>query len=256
MVLTHFLPMPPLDLRRTVGHETTEHFENPTGALAFVERVPAENYRSVLDFGCGCGRVARRMLLQKEYIPQRFLGVDLYRPSIEWCKSNLVYPGWEFRHLDIYNTGLNPQGKQLVDLDLAETFALVNAHSVFTHIIERDLEFYFAQCARALSDDGILRSTWFLFDKTGFPMMQEYQNCLYINPEDPTNAAIYDSDFVRNLHSRHGLVIFAAYPPGIRGHQWELFARRGAPPHTSFEADTAPAGLARPPTGHSYENGG
>jgi len=93
----------------------------------------------------------------------------------------------------------------------------------------------------------VLRTTWFLFDKVGFPMMQSFQNCLYINPDDLTNACIYDVGFVRELFSRHGLTITRADTPRIRGHQWLLYARRGSEPHVAFEADLAPTGLARPP---------
>lgn len=246
-ITEHILPMPPVELRRSVGHEGTDHFENPHGVLAFGADVPAANYRRVLDFGCGCGRIARQMLLQREIVPERFLGIDLYQPSIEWCQGNLTRPGFEFRHLNAHNIGLNPYGVRHAYIGTDEQFTLINAHSVFTHIVEPDLEFYFEQCVRALSHDGILRTTWFLFDKINFPMMQEFQNCLYINPDDPTNAAIYDVEFVRQLFARHGLTITAAHPPGIRGHQWLLYAQRGAGAHVAFQPDLAPTGLARPP---------
>ncbi len=241
------LPMPPAELRRSVGHEGTEHFENPHGVLVFGEDVPEENYRSVLDFGCGCGRIARQMMLQRTAIPERYLGLDLYRPSVEWCQRYLRRSGFTFQHLNVRNVGLNPNGKQYVDFQVDEQFSLINAHSVFTHIIEPDLAFYFAQCVRRLDSGGVFRSTWFMFDKQHYPMMQTFQNCLYINPDDLTNAAIYDVGFVRDLFARHGLTIFKAKPPGIRGHQWLIYAERGDGRHVDFADDNAPLGLARPP---------
>lgn len=241
------LPMPPVELRRTVGLEGTDHFENPHGVLAFGADVPAQNYRRVLDFGCGCGRVARVMMLQREITPERFLGLDLYRPSINWCRDNLRRPGFEFRHLNAHNIGLNPGGTRHADFGGNEIFSLINAHSVFTHIIEPDLEFYFEQCVRRLAPDGILRATWFLFDKVNFPMMQTFQNCLYINPDDLTNASIYDADYVRALYSKYGLTVTIVKPPNIRGHQWLLYAQRGGGAHAHFQPDLAPTGLARPP---------
>jgi len=243
------VPMPPIELRRSVGHEGTEHFENPHGGLVFGSEVPAANYRSVFDFGCGCGRVARQMLFQHEIVPARFLGIDLSAASINWCRANLSRrPGWEFRHLNAYNPGLNPGGVARPNLRLdGESFTLINAHSVFTHIIEDDLEFYFGKSVAALASDGILRTTWFLFDKVNMPMMQTFQNSLYINVSDPTNAVIYDVAFVRDLFARHGLTITQAQPPAIRGHQWLLYARRGDGRHVDFAPDMAPTGLARPP---------
>ncbi|MCX7358934.1 MAG: class I SAM-dependent methyltransferase [Alphaproteobacteria bacterium] len=247
------LPLPPRELRRHVGVEDDASFENPHGDLAFGNDVPPENYASVLDFGCGCGRLARKMMLQSRDVPGRYLGLDLYRPSIEWSRENLRRPGFEFRHFDAFHHTFNPGGKQQATIgsDL-ERFTLVNAHSVFTHIPEPDLEHYFNQIATRLSVDGVLRSTWFMFDKINFPMMQDFQNCIYINPNDNTNACIYDVQFVRNLFARHRLQITVAKPPAIRGHQWLLYAKRrmGATPdsaHVAFETDAAPTGLARPP---------
>lgn len=241
------LPIPPIELRRSVGIEDPAFFDNPHGTLAFGDHVPAENYRSVLDFGCGCGRIARQMLMQNEIVPSRYLGLDLYRPSINWCRDNLRAPGFEFRHLNAANVGFNPNGVRHADFGADEQFSLINAHSVFTHITEPDLDFYFDQCARRLTADGILRSTWFLFDKINFPMMQTFQNCLYINPDDLTNATIYDAQFVRDLYTARGLSIIAAHSPAIRGHQWLIYAKRGDGAHVEFQPDMAPTGLARPP---------
>jgi SAM-dependent methyltransferase len=219
-----------------VGLESTEHFENPNGALVFGEDIAPANYRRVLDFGCGCGRLARQLLLQQACMPERFLGLDLHPPSIEWCQAYLGGGGFEFRHLDAYNVALNPGGRALVDFGVDEQFTLINAHSVFTHIIEPHVEFYLEQCARRLSPLGVLRSTWFLFDKAGFPMMKPFQNCLYVNPGDPTNATIYDAAFVRTLFSNQGLCITRATPPAVRGHQWVLYAERGYGAHAPFQA--------------------
>lgn len=217
-----------------MGLEAPAHFDNPSGAPVFGGDVALAHYRRILDFGCGCGRLARQLLLQRVAIPERYLGLDLHAPSIEWCKNNLVRPGFEFRHLNAYNIALNSAGRERVDLGIDEQFTFINAHSVFTHILESNIEFYFEQCTRRLSPLGLLRSTWFLFDKTAFPMMQPFQNCLYVNPDDPTNATIYDAGFVRTLFSNHGLRIIRATPPGIRGHQWALYAERGHGAHAPF----------------------
>lgn len=247
------IPMPPVELRRTVGVEDTLHFENPYGVLAFGDAIPGEAYERVLDFGCGCGRVARQMLLQQSHVPLRYVGIDIFEPSVNWCRSNLVRPGWDFIHFNAFNLGLNPGGTRLASIGLDETFTLVNAHSVFTHIIEEDLEHYFGQAAKVLADGGVIRTTWFLFDKKYFPMMQEFQNCLYINSNDPTNATIYDQEFIRTLFSRHGLTIKSATPPAVRGHQWVILAERGTGAHADFPPDAADFGLARPPVTSGLE---
>ena len=75
------LPVPPLSMRRLVGGPPEEAFDNPTGAPA-LPNVPLPAYDSVLDFGSGCGRVARQMILQSPR-PKRYLGIDLHRGMVE-----------------------------------------------------------------------------------------------------------------------------------------------------------------------------
>lgn len=241
-------PMPPLDLRRSVGHEGTAEFENPHGKLAFGDDVPAGNYHSVLDFGCGCGRVARQMMLQADARPERYLGVDLYAPSIKWCQKHLSAwdPNYRFARMNAHNPKFNPRGRQ-APIPTRETYSLVNAHSVFTHILERDIQFYFNECRRSLEPGGVLRATWFMFDKAEAPMMHDYQHALYISLDDPTHAVIYDRDFVRDLYRNAGLSIFRVHPPALRGFQWIVYGRLGPGKDVAFPRDEAPLGRAPPP---------
>lgn len=247
------LPFPPLNLRKTVGPLEDEFYDNRTGNPVFGDEVPLENYSSVFDFGCGCGRIARQLMMQRGTAVERYVGVDLYSESIRWCSENLgrLNAAYRFHHLDVFNAQFNPGSKNTV-LPFPENgkFLLVNAHSVFTHITEPFLNYYLGECARVLDATGICRATWFLFDKRNFPMMQESQNCLYINLNDPTNATIYDYRFVEKQYDEHGMVIFRIIPPAVRGHQWILLAApKGNVARTrcEFPDDVAPMGIVRPP---------
>lgn len=248
------LPLPPLEMRELVGDSAASAFDNPDGAPVFPE-VPPDSYGGVFDFGCGCGRVARKLLLQ-HVRPQRYVGIDLHRGMVEWCRQYLApaAPGFEFLHHDVFNLSFNPDGVQPPRLPFPvadERFTLVNAHSVFTHILEEDAAFYLSECARVLDPAGVFRSTWFLFDKRSLPMMQEFQNALYINTIDPTNAVIFDRTWLRERVHEAGLAIVAALPPQIRGFQWTLLMKCAGPEVVEVELpeDTAPEGLARAPLG-------
>jgi len=75
------IPMPPPELRALVGPTDEEDFDNPTGEPIYRDfGLPSEVYDSVLDFGRGCGRIARRLLLQSPR-PRRYVGID---PHGEW----------------------------------------------------------------------------------------------------------------------------------------------------------------------------
>jgi SAM-dependent methyltransferase len=245
------IPIPPIHLRRSVGLEDVAYFDNPTRGLVFGDAVEATQYRSVFDFGCGCGRIARQLLLQRDKVPEEYVGIDLFKASIEWCTENLtrVNRRFTFYHHDFYNPGLNPGGsRKNVGLPKLGQFALVNAHSVFTHIIEDYVRFYFEEVSSFVADQGCIRVSWFLFNKAYFPMMQTFQNSLYINTDDPSNAVIYDMEFVRELYKSSGLGIYKVEPPAVRGHQWLIYAKKGASVcNLEFPEDVAPIGLARPP---------
>jgi SAM-dependent methyltransferase len=219
------LPLPPHEMRTLVGPTDPSLFDNPEGNLVFPGLKPTQ-FRSVLDFGCGCGRVARQ-LIQQGPRPERYVGLDLHAGMIKWCDRNLTphAPGFEFRHHDVFYNAFNPgRGKPLhAPLPFGDDeFSLVIALSVFTHLTQVQTEPYLAELSRVLEPDGILLTTWFLFDKRDFPMMQEDQNTLFINEHDVRNAVIYDRTWARQAAADVGLVICEAIPPGIRGHQWEL----------------------------------
>jgi len=245
------LPIPPNDLRRAIGDA---NFDNPTGALIYDE-VPAAAYERVFDFGCGCGRLARQLMQQRQARPRSYLGIDLNRAAVQWASTNLstLDQSYRFEHFDVFNLQFNPATKQTqLPFPTLDTFTLAIAHSVFTHILESDVVFYMREIARILAKDSRFVSTWFLFDKKFFPMMQEFQNSLYIQIADPTNAVIYDREFVKTLFRACGLTIIRAVSPELRGFQWKLVAVPNTATVDQAEAefpdDNAPFGLARPPT--------
>ena len=80
--------------------------------------------------------------------------------------------------------------------------------------------------ARTLRSDGLAVTTWFLFDKSDFPMMQDFQNALYISDFDPTNAVIFDRRWLEDTVTAAGLEIESRTEPVVRGHQWAIQLRR------------------------------
>ena len=94
---------------------------------------------------------------------------------------------------------------------------------MFTHLTQVQAEAYLAELSRgAANRAGSCLTSWFVFDKRDFPMMQEDQNTLFINEFDVRNAVIYDRSWTRGAPPTPGLLSVTRSPPGIRGHQWEL----------------------------------
>ena len=250
---TKSLPIPPLEFRRLVGRPEEPFYDGSTATHPF-DGMEESRYRSVFDFGCGAGRLAGP-LISRQPRPGRYLGIDRHRGMIDWCTAHLgvLAPEFEFRHHDVLHPQLNPGGTPghlpLPSSDGDVTLFL--AVSVFTHLLEDDAAFYLRELGRVLSPQGVAVATWFLFDKSDYPMMQEFQNALMINPCDLTNAVIFDRSWLVRTADAAGLSITRIDPPGIRGFHWWIYFEKHGPGRTSidFPLDLAPRGIARPPLG-------
>jgi len=114
-------PLPPRRLMvRVAGTGDADLFlrGGRAGYDAIAAHVPLAELESVLDFGCGCGRVTRWW----RDFNGTVAGSDVSGPAIEWCRANLPFARFE-------KNALEPP---LIFED--ETFDLVYALSVFTHL--------------------------------------------------------------------------------------------------------------------------
>jgi SAM-dependent methyltransferase len=102
---------------------------------------PLEELRSILDFGCGCGRVTRNWVGLNG---TRVAGSDTSERAVEWCRRNLPFGSFE-------TNGLEPP----VAFEDA-SFELVYALSVFTHLPEELQHRWIADLDRVLSPGGHL----------------------------------------------------------------------------------------------------
>lgn len=251
VLLADDLPLPPEEMRDLVGVRDPAFFDNPSRGNVLPD-VGERSYGAVFDFGSGCGRLARKFL-QQDPRPQRYVGVDLHAGMVRWCQEHLAPLAGQFSfvHHDVYNAGFNPTSTAPYLAFPVEdsAFDVVVAHSVFTHVLESAAVHYLRECSRILAPGGVLTTTWFLFDKAMFPMMQAFQNALYINELDLTNAVIFDRAWLRSAAEDAGLVVVGVAPPAVRGFHWtvafEPVATAG--PEVAFPEDLAPLGSVPPP---------
>ena len=102
--------------------------------------------RSILDFGCGYGRIARWMYYFSD--PARVFGVDPWERAIEVCRQDGLGP--QFVQSDYLPNSL-PVGDTRFDL--------IYAFSVFTHLSERAMRAALATLAEYLNTNGLLAIT-------------------------------------------------------------------------------------------------
>lgn len=146
------LPIPPQALRQRVhGATDVDSFlrlgETICGdILAIVE--PTNTLalgRRVLDFGCGCGRVARFLHSQSN---AELFGTDIDGEAIGWCRDNMFVIG-EFAQ----NTAQPPLSYP------DEFFDFVYSISVFTHLPRAMENRWLAELRRVVKPGGRLLLT-------------------------------------------------------------------------------------------------
>lgn len=244
------LPLPPVEMRQLTGLTDASWFEPPIDWHVSQHVRQRTQYESVLDFGCGCGRNARQLALSR--VPVKlYVGIDLHAGMIRWAQQNITprAPRFTFAHQNVYNPGFNPDPALPRTMPFPvedRSVTLLIAHSVFTHLLESQIGFYLGEARRVLRDDGIMLATFFLFEKRYFPMMQDFQNALYINPDDPTNAVIVDRNWLLDEVQHRSLGVADFTVPHARGFQWTLEIRPGQE-SVALPADTAPFGRHPPP---------
>jgi SAM-dependent methyltransferase len=144
-------PVPPPRLRVLVARRSSVTAFLESGAMeaeAIRELVarhgsPIDEMGSVLDFGCGCGRIARHWAGLEE---GRVFGCDHNRDLVLWCRHNLPF-------IDArVNAALPP-------FPFDRRFELIYAVSLFTHLSESAQRAWIDECRRALAPNGILLFT-------------------------------------------------------------------------------------------------
>ena len=101
-------------------------------ALSAASPKPLLEYRSILDFGCGCGRLARMF----KGHPYRIAGCDIDQRHIQWIQQSLDY-------MDARVTSVRPP-LPYVDNE----FDAVISISIFTHLNENSQDEFLLELRR------------------------------------------------------------------------------------------------------------
>jgi len=138
-------PFPPSGLiyRVTGGYDLEGFDASAYQHLALLEAAlgsPLAERESILDFGCGCGRLLRRLI---DTAPNsRLAGCDTDAGAIEWVRANLT---------SVDARTIEP----LPPLPWADgSFDLVIGYSVFTHLDEEYQDAWLAELHRVLRPGG------------------------------------------------------------------------------------------------------
>ena len=143
------LTLPPAALREWVAGTTDPDWFLQSGKLGvqtIVSLLEAHGtvlgeLDSVLDFGCGCGRVIRHL---RHYEALKLHGTDCNQQAIVWCDEHLNFAEFGTNQLE-------PRTRYR-----EHCFDLVYAFSVFTHLTESLQSPWMRELRRILKPEGLL----------------------------------------------------------------------------------------------------
>lgn len=138
-------PFPPVELMQNVSGLTTERDFASHGADFYIALSAASPcsltaYKKLLDFGCGCGRLARMF----KGHPNELFGCDIDRRHIEWVKHALLNVNAEV-------TSVSPPLPYAGD-----TFDAIISISIFTHLNEESQDKFLEELWRISAPQGYL----------------------------------------------------------------------------------------------------
>jgi SAM-dependent methyltransferase len=115
---------------------------------------------TVLELGCGCGAIARRLTLSPHI--DKYIGIDSNRAGIDWCRETIVSRAgerFEFHWMDVFSESHNPRGtaqaKDVVIPAAGGSIDLIFSRSWFGHFSPNALEHFFQEVRRALTPGGV-----------------------------------------------------------------------------------------------------
>jgi len=120
---------------------------------------------SILDIGCGKGGIPKKLIENKPKFSFKFeyTGFDVDRIDISESKTKFQSdPRFRFHYINYKNGMYNPSGNQSIEFDfLEDSYDLIWAWSVLSHMNKDDFEIYIRLISSKLSNDGIAFVTCF-----------------------------------------------------------------------------------------------
>lgn len=138
-------PFPPVELMSNVSGLQSEHDFAAHGgaiyrALTAASHKPLSEYQSILDFGCGCGRLARMFKGHRGKVS----GCDIDVRHVQWISENLPF-------MEAKVSNVTPP------LPYSDNeFEAVISISIFTHLTEKSQDQFLAELHRVCRPDGRL----------------------------------------------------------------------------------------------------
>jgi len=187
----------------------------------FLENADLKPDFKVLEVGSGRGRLAYPFtnFLKKGH----YYGLDIIKKYVDECNEKIAKQNSNFHFIlsDIFNGTYNPEGKQKPsDYNFPfddNSFDFVFLHSVFTHMLPKDVENYLSEIARVLKKGHICHITYLLLNEKSklsennesyqYGLQYPFDNYVTKNKNEHERAiGLYENN-VRELYKKYNLKI-------------------------------------------------
>jgi SAM-dependent methyltransferase len=184
---------------------------------------------TILDIGCGAGRLPIGLLARQ--VPfLSYLGVDVDATRIKWCNKNLKTRDdrLAFRFVNINNDRYNPTGKVQFDLGiLGKKFDVIYLYSVFSHLMQSDVEKYLEIFRDSLTDFGRCFVTMFVADNVP-PCTENPPDFSVLKWQGRLHCVLYNRDNWESMVRDAGLEITKVVPEVNIDGQTAYYLKRAA----------------------------
>lgn len=199
-------------------------------AEMLVSYAELQPFQSVIDIGCGIGRVARALTRLLSPAGQ-YHGFDVDPAAIAWCqRAYRPFNNFAFTHAPVgyVNVKVNApiRGEEFVFPYAGATIDLAFSVSVYTHLSQSVIDHYLAETSRVLRPGGVCVNTFFVIDEFAIEAMRAGRaDRSYIDQTDGTylcdprtaNLGVgFAPDIITSLHEAHGLTL----APPVRFGTW------------------------------------
>jgi ubiquinone/menaquinone biosynthesis C-methylase UbiE len=186
----------------------------------FISLAGLKPYHSVLDVGCGIGRMA---LPLTTFLNEKgsYDGFDIVKSGIDWCNRNIAdkHPNFHFQYTGLYNQLYNTTDKvdasNFVFPYSDERFDFVFLTSVFTHMMAAEVEHYLNEIGRVMKPRATCLMSLFIVNcesedlmikqptHMNFPINKGFYR-LHSSQVDTANVA-YDEEWLLEKLEKAGL---------------------------------------------------
>lgn len=159
----------PIDLMLMTGGGPASFDEVSSFHISTLKKwIGLDSSHTVLEIGCGIGRDA--IPLTQILTDGRYVGIDIIKRSIDWCTGNIAtrHSNFSFYHYDVEDELHNGGGTtRTQDITVPMEDASVDRiflFSVFTHLLQPEIEHYLREFRRVLKPGGLVYATTFIYD--------------------------------------------------------------------------------------------